>query len=391
MKIGIVTPAPPKSRYGNRVTALRWARILRKLGHSVTIKQEYDGEPLDLLIALHARRSYVSIKSFHREHPDRPLIVALTGTDLYRDLTRSKRAQQSLDFATRIVVLQPKAFEDLSARSKEKARVIYQSVSQFVSKSVSKPGDGARNRTALIHSPDDASRFVRGGTNKFVTTREALSSRRTFDVCVIGHLRPVKDPFRAAMAARLLPSSSRVRIVQVGGAMSEREATRARAEMKLNARYQWLGEQPAWRVRQILKQSRICVLSSKMEGGANALGEAIVAGTPILSSRIPGSVGILGEDYPGYFQVGNTGELARLMFQAETDPEFFEKLRVNCKELLPLFDPAREEAAWVKLLDELFERRPRLGTMHHASRAGVDQTANCNSNRSTLGSWSCSG
>src|SRR6266850_1821492 len=91
MKIGIITPAPPKSRYGNRVTALRWARILKKLGHSVSVKQSYDGERYELLIALHALRSHASITRFRREYPHKPLVDALTGTDLYHDLQRSKR------------------------------------------------------------------------------------------------------------------------------------------------------------------------------------------------------------------------------------------------------------------------------------------------------------
>ena len=40
-------------------------------------------------------------------------------------------------------------------------------------------------------------------------------SSGSFDICVIGLLRAVKDPFRAAMAARV-PSSSRIRVLQVG-------------------------------------------------------------------------------------------------------------------------------------------------------------------------------
>lgn len=131
MKIGIVTPAPPRSRQGNRVTALRWAMILRRFGHRVTITQSYEGESYDLLVALHARRSHDSIKRFRCEHPDRPLIVALTGTDLYRDLPKSKRAQQSLELASRLIVLQPKAFDDLPKHLYAKTRVIYQSVEPF--------------------------------------------------------------------------------------------------------------------------------------------------------------------------------------------------------------------------------------------------------------------
>lgn len=221
MKIGIVTPAPPRSRHGNRVTALRWARILRSLGHCVTITQDYEGESYDLLIALHALRSHEAIKHFHCERPDLPLIVALTGTDLYRDLPRSESARLSLEMATRLIALQPKAFDALPEHLHAKTRVIYQSVKPF-------PQIGAP-RVPI----------------------------RNFTVCVIGHLREVKDPFRAAMAARSLPASSRVRVIHVGGAMNEKMAARARREMKINPRYRWIGEQPQWRVRQILMRSQL--------------------------------------------------------------------------------------------------------------------------------------
>lgn len=326
MKISIITPAPPKSRYGNRVTALRWARILRRLGHSVSVKQVYDGERVDLLIALHALRSYPSIARVHRDHPDIPIVMALTGTDLYRDLQRSKRAQQSLELATRIVVLQPKALEVLRPRWRVKTRVIYQSVEAIAGEA----------RTSKART-------------------SASAAHRTFDVCVIGHLRTVKDPFRTAMAARQLPPSSRIRVIQVGAAMTPQQELRALAEMKTNSRYRWLGEQRPAKVRRILEQSRLSVLSSRLEGGANALGEAIVAGVPVLASRIPGSVGILGDDYPGYFETGATAELARLMTSAETDPAFFGELKQACDGLVPLFDPAREESSWLELLYELFD------------------------------------
>ena len=195
--------------------------MLRSLGHRVAIKQGYDGESYDLLIALHALRSHDAIKRFHCEHPDRPLIVALTGTDLYRDIPKIKGAQQSLELASRLIVLQPKAFDALPERFHTKTRVVYQSV---------KP---------------------------FPQSRNPRVSARNFQVCVIGHLREIKDPFRAAMAARLLPASSRVRVVHVGGAMNEKMAERARREMEINPRYRWIGDQPRWRVRQILMRSQL--------------------------------------------------------------------------------------------------------------------------------------
>jgi len=317
MKIGIVTPAPPRSRYGNRVTAMRWAGFLKTSGHSVRVIQTYNGEAFDLLIALHARRSYRSIARFNREHPDLPIIVVLTGTDLYRDLGRIKSTQKSLDLATRIVVLQPKALDELAMRLRPKTRVVYQSVG---------PG------------------FVKARPSK---------ARSTFDVCIVGHMRPVKDPFRAAMASRELPESSRIRVLQIGGAMTGEAAVRAKAEARINARYQWLGEQPPARVRKILERCQLFVLSSKMEGGANVLGEAIVAGVPVLASRIPGSIGILGEDYPGYFETGNTRQLARLMLKAETDPSYLKELKEWCEATRPLFSPALERASLKSLVAEL--------------------------------------
>jgi putative glycosyltransferase (TIGR04348 family) len=329
LRIRIVTPAPPGSRYGNRVTAVRWARILRSVGHRVSIAQEYEGEPADLLIALHARRSYPAVRRFLREQPGRPVIVALTGTDLYRDLPRNRRAQESLERATRIVALQPMALRELKASWRAKTRVICQSVAEA-------RADVAWRKKLAPQSTSSSPR-----------------DRRTFDVCVVGHLRAVKDPFRAALAARRLPSESRIRILQMGGAMTRAMATRARAEMRVNPRYHWLGELTHRRVWRALRRSRLLVLSSKLEGGANILSEAIVAGLPVLASRIPGSVGILGKDYPGYFEVGDTAGLARLLARAERDVTFVKKMRRRCRELRPLFRPAHEAVAWKRLLNEL--------------------------------------
>ncbi len=331
MRIGIVTPAPPDSRYGNRITALRWAMILRRLGNRVSILQMYDGEPYDLLVALHARKSHSSIVNFRSHNPTAQIIVALTGTDLYRDIRTNHRAQESLDISTRIVILQPKAIEELRPSWRKKARVIYQSVED------KQPPTGAR-----------------GSFGKTRATEAEARTNGNFEVCVIGHLRAVKDPFRTAMAARSLPDSSKVRVLQIGGAMTAAMAHRARRELIANQRYRWLGEQSQSRTLHILKRSSLCVLSSRLEGGANVLSEAIAASVPILASRIDGNVGILGADYPGYFDVGNTTQLARLLTRAETSPGYLAELKAWSKGLVALADPAREERAWSDLISELF-------------------------------------
>jgi putative glycosyltransferase (TIGR04348 family) len=327
MRIGIVTPAPPNSRSGNRITALRWAKILRRLGNRVSILQAYHGERYDLLVALHARRSYPSIHKFWRQNSDAQIIVALTGTDLYRDLRRNRFAQMSLEIANKIVVLQPKAIEELRPGWRYKARVIYQSAEDL-----RRPASKTKANKAYLNNRSNGS----------------------FDVCVIGHLRAVKDPFRAALAAASLPCSSRIRILQIGGAMTEAMAARARKEMRANPRYEWLGELPRPNVRRILAMSQLSVVASRIEGGANVVSEAITASVPILASRIDGNVGILGANYPGLFEVGHTQQLARLLARAESDREYLGELRERCQKLAPLFDPAREEKAWADLISELF-------------------------------------
>src|SRR5207237_5061428 len=173
------------------------------------------------------------------------------------------------------VALQPRALRELDSSARRKTWVIYQSVEAI---------SGLRNS--------------RRKSNR--------SSRGTFDVSVIGHLRPVKDPFRAALAARLLPQSSQIRIMHIGGAMTREMEKRARREERINPRYRWLGELSPARALRALAQSQLCIISSRMEGGANVLSEAIVSSVPVLGSRIDGNVGILGADYPGLFGVGDT-------------------------------------------------------------------------------------
>ena len=319
LRIAIVTPAPPGSRKGNRVTARRWAGILRGLGHRIAVVQEYGGEPCDVLVALHASKSHDSIARFRRDHPDRPRVVALTGTDLYGDIRTDRRAQQSLEWATRLIALQPMAVDELPPPLRAKVRVIYQSC-------VAPPGYGPG---------------------------QVVPKRAVFEVGVIGHLRAVKDPFRTAQAARLLPPSSRIRVLHLGGILDPEMAQQARDEMAANPRYRWLGDLPRWRTLRILARCRLLALTSVLEGGANVVTEAIACGVPVIASRIPGSLGLLGTDYPGYFPTGDTAALAALLRRAETDGAFYAGLKARCDQLRWLADPAEERRRWAALLHEL--------------------------------------
>ena len=316
MKICIVTPAGPKLRNGNRVTATRWSRFLRQLGHEVLLEESWGGEEPDLMIALHARRSHPSIRRFAAAFPKRPLIVALTGTDLYRDIRSDEAARESLELATALIVLQEKGPEVLEPRHRTKTRVVYQSAEPIKCKPPVK---------------------------------------RYFDVCVIGHLRDEKDPFRAAFASRLLPPTSRLRVTHTGRPYDEEFAERARLEAFENPRYHWLGEVLPWKARRVLARSRLLAQTSVMEGGANVVSEALASRVPVVASDIPGNVGMLGEDYPGYYPVGDEEALARLLRRAETDGAFYEKLEIRCEARRHLVLPGREKEALGGLVEEVLK------------------------------------
>lgn len=323
MTVFFATPAPRGSRSGNRVTALRWAKRLRELGLRARIDERWSGEPCDLLVALHALRSHASIARHADRRPDDARIVALTGTDLYGDIHTDASAQASLDLATRLLLLQPSGAGQLPERHRDKACTIRQSA--------------VPPRQPLRLAPRDVLVAV-----------------------VLGHLRDVKDPLLAVQAARRLPASSRIRVQHLGAALDETWRLRAEeASREASPGWTWLGERGRGEALRILAGADVLALTSKTEGGANAVTEAIACGIPVLSTRIEGSVGILGADHPGYFEVGDASGLAALLHRCESDPAFLARLRARSESLQHLTDPARELESWRRLLAEI-GRSPRL-------------------------------
>jgi glycosyltransferase involved in cell wall biosynthesis len=174
-----------------------------------------------------------------------------------------------------------------------------------------------------------------------------------FQVCVLAHLRTVKDPLRPAYAVRELPPSSRIRVKHAGAVLDPDFGRQVEAEQRTNPRYQWLGPLSHENSLDLLARSHVLLLTSKLEGGANVVSEAIAVGTPVISSFISGSVGILGTDYPGYFPVGDSAALRELLQRAESDDGFYRDLQRRVARLHPLVNVAREREAWASLLKEL--------------------------------------
>jgi putative glycosyltransferase (TIGR04348 family) len=315
LRIGIITPAAAGSRHGNRNTAERWARHLRALGHATHIALEWDGCDCDMLIALHARRSHAAIEAWKRAHPRRALVLVLTGTDLYRDIQSDADARASLRLADRLVVLQARGLDELSAAERAKAWVIFQSVRAL---------------------------------------RRQTPPRSYFLATVIGHLREEKDPFRAALALAHLPQS-RIRVVHLGQAMSPDMGRQARALMRIEPRYRWLGELDHAGAMRWLARSHAMVISSRMEGGAHVVSEAIAAGVPVIASAISGNIGLLGDDYPGYYPVADETALAAQLARAQSEPAWLAVLEAGVKAKRHEVDPAAERDALARLIADLFD------------------------------------
>jgi glycosyltransferase involved in cell wall biosynthesis len=172
-----------------------------------------------------------------------------------------------------------------------------------------------------------------------------------------------------------LPATSRIRIVHLGAAATPGWAAAAKAEMAANPRYVWRGDRPRADVRRLLGRARAMVLSSLSEGGANVISEAAVAGVPILATRIAGSLGLLGRDYPGYFPVGDTEALARLLIRIETDRAFLKRLARAVARRAPLFRPAREKAEWKSLIEEIMPKCLPAESASRRSRRLASTTA----------------
>lgn len=310
-RLFIVTPAGKGLRNGNRHTALRWATLLRAGGHRVRIDVAWHGEACDALIGLHARRSHDSIARFAKT--GKPLIVTLTGTDLYRDLPGSAEARKSLELADRLIVLQDAALAVLEPANRKKARVVYQSADPH-----------------LTHRPPKA----------------------PFRVAVIAHLRDEKDPLRAVAALDRLPGQA-IEVLQIGEALDPELGRQAEAWMARDSRYRWLGGMTHARALEWMAKSHLLVVSSVMEGGANVVAEAARIGTPVLASRVSGNIGMLGARYPGYFALGDDKALARLLERAAGDGRFYGQLKTALRARRKLFAPAAERAALERAVREV--------------------------------------
>jgi len=338
--IVIVTPALAEANNGNWRTARRWAAMLSPAYRVRLTKHWTAGEGAAagdvLMIALHARRSAASVAAWraaqgdHGDGGSAPLLLVLTGTDLYRDIDTDTDARRSLALADRLVVL-----NELGA-----ARL----------------PEALRGRCAVVLQSSPARRAV------------ATKPERYLRALMVGHLRGEKDPATWFRAIARLAARTDLRFDHIGGALDATLAEAARALMAQVPAYRWLGERTHGEVRRRIAAAHVLVHPSVMEGGAQVVIEAIRSGTPVLASRMDGNVGLLGAVYGGYFAVGDDAALAALLERARDDPAMLPALVRQIERRAPLFAPEAEALALHRLVGELLAGAA-------ASRGAVAATA----------------
>ena len=325
-RVLIVTPAAANANNGNWQTAWRWAGFLRGR-FEVEIAQHWGGQPCDVLLALHARRSADDIAAWAtsmRVKSNAPgLGVVMTGTDLYRDIATDRTAQKSLRLAHSLVVLQDKGPDQLPPQYREKTRVIFQST----------------------------------------TTRRTLEkTARHLRVVMVGHLRDEKSPQTLYDTARLLLPGSGILIDHIGDALDAELGLQARATAEACPHYRWLGGLTHEATRRHIQRAHLLIHASKMEGGAHVVMEAVCCGTPVLASRVDGNVGMLGDKYAGYFEVGHAQSLASLLHTIRREqtalpdpkrPLLLHKLAAQCAQRAVLFAPKTEKQALINWVNDL--------------------------------------
>ena len=315
--IVIVTPALADANNGNWRTARRWADWLAptcRVRLAADWQAPGDGA---LMIALHARRSAGAVAAWRAAHPRRPLLLVLTGTDLYRDIHSDAEAQASLTVADVLVVLNELGARALPEALRAKVRVILQSCPA---------------RQPIEHKP-----------------------QRHLRALVVGHLRDEKDPRTVFAAVRALHGRRDLLVDHIGEALDPALGAEARQLMAECPSYRWLGPRPHAETRRRIQHAHVLLHPSRIEGGAHVVIEAVRSGTPVLASRIDGNLGLLGEGYPGTFEVGAGDELATHLARCRDDPAWLRALQVACARRSARFEPAREAQALGQVVERLLE------------------------------------
>jgi len=339
--VRILTPFGAASGMGNWRTAQRYAQMLRASGISASIFEPHQIEEACadsggrlVAIALNAKRSSEEIDRFVA--CGIPVLVVLTGTDLYQALLPTAAGQPNYELtqaallkANHVLTLQSQAQKEVLARwpqLKGRVHCIMQTASP-----------------RQQHAP------------------RITSGSKTVRFLIAAHIRSEKDPVTAFLAFHrafpqgwaIQPDGKKVpvRLIHVGG---HKDKLLAHKLIQLGSQHPGiLLEGPLSHAQTLRLMTRVHALiqPSISEGGALVVPEAIACRLPVIASDIAAHRGQLGDQYPGLFAVGVVDQLAAAMARFVSDAQFQELLCKQTAALAPvLASPAHERNELGKLV-----------------------------------------
>lgn len=317
----IHSPFPRQDSQGNSTTADRLEKILRSGGLSVALEEEwYNGCEAGCLVALNARRSAGAVEEFRDACPEGKVVIVLTGTDInHPEMAHADSVtRQTMQAADRLVILHEGSLVKVPADLQERCDIIYPSVDL---------------PAGLQHQPNDGDGF---------------------EVIMAGNVRAEKNLPTAMDACALLPEDSPIS-VQVYGDGEGALAQKMLAVTASSAPFLWKGKAEHAVLIDKMAHADLLLNSSTQEGGANAICEAICLGLPVVASRIPGNVGMLGEDYKGYFTSNDAESLAEVLLRCATDGGFYQVLVDQVNDRALWFDYAEESRRWLQLVNKMLD------------------------------------
>lgn len=315
MDILILCPIINALETGLYTTARRWETIFRQLGHNVRIASPSDAvTETDILVALNP----VRCSSYLEDLPlsETPLIVVLTGTDIYNELKKKPNFYRHLESARVLIGLHPGITEEVPERYRSKLRVIVQSA----------PNQKSRPQNNILYG----------------------------QAIFIANLRYFKRPMTVFAAACALNENVNINITHIGDIVDDEYHFWSQPEFhKTVPRYNWLGAKTREDTASALASSDVMLIASSTEGGSNVQSEAISAGVPIISSRNRCVESLLGSDYPGLFDTDNHHQLACLIEKFFVDHSFRELLKSNVSRASYQFSYDLEVEKWKNVIQEI--------------------------------------
>lgn len=313
MRVLIVTPYPLSGSNGNTITAKRLETILDIPPIRAEALHTHTPPPADILINLHATKTFPAAKHFKATNPNAKLITLITGTDLNQHLpAKHPHIAPALELADVIVVPHHHALPELPTSVHAKTKVIPASI--------------------------------------VIPELPSLPPLPSPTIILPSHLREVKNPFLLNRALAVIPDLH-LHALLLGRELEAGLSQLAFQLQENDQRFRYLGELDHHQTLAHIRGATLTLNTSHQEGGPNAIAESIVLGTPVIASRIAGNVGMLGTTYPGLFTPDDPASLASLIKKFLTDPTFHNLLTQKTLALADHFHPAREQRSWLELLN----------------------------------------